>query len=285
MSIKNIISNYYRRKKMTFTVNAREGNSYQTIDGNVITISDTASKISTLETQTEALKHLGVSLDNKTLKINFSETGNPYSDPHGDRTKIGEKITETITVELLLENSPPSTLKIQASLIPFNEDGINFAGQVNFETPKGEKRRIPLTGRGTAALEGRANDAHAGVCTGGACAAFQERTALVLSVAAAAGATHEQIQSIGEKLRSLNDKFHGRGDILSYTIKAAQTSQDELETYIEFMKARYPEGNRSSLPLLESIINTGKPNKSFYQKALTKMSREEREEDRKSSNK
>ncbi|MDJ0734754.1 MAG: hypothetical protein QNJ47_11915 [Nostocaceae cyanobacterium] len=258
---------------MKFSVNAREGNPYYSLEGELISISDTVNKISVSQTQAEALDELGITLDNNTLKIEFLETGNPYLDPEGDRTKIGEKITEKVALELPLDNPPPSTLDIKASLEPFKEQGVNFAGRVNVTTPNGEKRSIPMTGRGTAALEGRANDAHAGFCTGSTCATFQERTALVLGVAAAAGASNEQIQSIGEKLRPLNDKFHGRGDILTYTIKASQTPQDKLESYTEFMKNIYPVDQLP--PLLESIIKTGELHEAYYQKALTKMTPEE----------
>lgn len=264
---------------MTFPVNAREGVPYKTPKGKLVTISDTIKNISVPETQADALCDLGITLEDNILKIEFYETGNPYIDPQGDRTKVGEETTEKITTELQLKQIPPKTLNIKAFLEPFTEQSVNFAGKIYLTTPDGENRRIPMTGRGTAALEGKANDFHAGFCTGGTCATFQERTALVLAVAAAAGATNEQLESIGEKLRSLNDQFHGRGDILTYTIKASQTPQNEIESYTEFMKSLYPEGKRS--PLLENVISTGKPDDAYYQKALKKMTSEEIEEDRK----
>ncbi|KST69439.1 hypothetical protein [Mastigocoleus testarum] len=258
---------------MNFLVHAREGNSYTTTQGKVVTISETFTKISAPQTQREALNYIGIQFIGDRLILNFLETGNPYADAQGDRTKLGEKISDTVFVELALKQNPPQALEIRAYLLPFIEDGVNFAGNVNFKTPWGEKRKIPMTGRGTAALEGRANDAHAGFCTGGACASFQERSALVLAVAAAAGASDEQIDIIGEKLRQLNDKFHGRGDILSYCIECAKTAQNKIPSYKEFMTVLYPKGRRP--PLLESIINTGKPNDAYFAKALTKMTDEE----------
>lgn len=263
---------------MSFRVNAREGVAYKTPKGETVKISDTVKKISDVQKQHEALCDLGISLENSILKIEFHETGKPYIEPLGDRTKIGEETTEIVYVELQLDNLPPQILDIKACLEPFKEDNVNFAGKIDLSTPRGEKRSIPMTGRGTAALEGQANDAHAGFCTGGTCATFQERTALVLAVGAAAGATKEQLKSIGEKLRSLNDRFHGRGDILTYTIKASQTSQGELESYTDFMKALYPEGE--NFPLLESVINTGEPNDAYYKKAEIKMTPEELTEDK-----
>ncbi len=262
---------------MNFIVNAREGNSYTTPQGKVVTISETLTNISDPQTQVAALSYLGVQFVDNHLIINFLETGNPYAEVEGDRTKLGEKITDIAIVELALRQQPPQPLEIKAYLLPFIEDGVNFAGNINFKTPGGEKRKIPMTGRGTAALEGRANDAHAGFCTGGACASFQSRSALVLAIAAAAGASNEQIDIIGEKFAQLNNKFHGRGDILSYCIESAKTPQEKMPSYKEFMTALYP-NNRPVL--LESMINTGKPNHAYFEKVLTKMSDEELAQDK-----
>lgn len=264
---------------MNFIVNAREGNAYTTAQGKVVTISETFTKISEPQTQAEALSFLGVKFVDNRLIINFPETGNPYAEESGDRTKLGEKTTDTAALELTLQQ-PPLPLEIKAYLLPFIENGINFAGNVNFKTPMGEKRKIPMTGRGTAALEGRANDAHAGFCTGGACASFQERSALILAISAAAGASNEQIDMIGEKLKQLNNRFHGRGDILSYSIECAKTAYDKMPSYFDYMIALYPKENRPTL--LESMINTGKPNDAYFQKVLTKMTEEELAEDKKS---
>lgn len=263
---------------MNFIVNAREGNGYNTPQGKLVTISETFSKISQPQTQAEALSFLGVQFVENRLIINFPETGNPYAEADGDRTKLGEKTTETAALELILQQQPSLPLEIKAYLLPFIENGVNFAGNVNFKTPMGEKRKIPMTGRGTAALEGRANDAHAGFCTGGACASFQERSALILAIAAAAGASNEQIDIIGEKLRQLNNRFHGRGDILSYNIECAKTAYDKMPSYFDYMIALYPKDNRPAL--LESMINTGKPNDAYFQKVLTKMTDEELAEDK-----
>lgn len=263
---------------MSFIVNAREGNPYTTPQGKLVTISETFTKISAPQTQAEALSYLGVQFVDNHLIINFLETGNPYAEAQGDRTKLSEKTTDIAIVELALKQQPPQPLEIKAYLLPFIEDGVNFAGNVNFKTPMREKRKIPITGRGTAALEGRANDAHAGFCTGAGCASFQERSALVLAIAAAAGASNEQIDIIGEKLRPLNNKFHGRGDILSYCIECAKTAQDKMPSYKEFMTSLYPKDNRPAL--LESMINTGKPNDAYFQKVLTKMTEEELAADR-----
>lgn len=257
---------------MNFIVNAREGNPFNTPQGKVVTISETFSKISVPETQTEALNSLGIRIINSSLIINFLETGNPYVEAQGDRTKLGETTTDIAIVELDLQQKPPQNLDITAYLFPFIEDGVNFAGNVTCKTPSGEKCKIPVTGRGTAALEGRANDAHAGFCTGGGCASFQARTALVLAAATASGASKQQIDTIGKELRPLNDKFHGRGDILSYCIECAKTPQDKMPSYKEFMIALYPT-NRPAL--LESIINLGEPNDAYFQKVLTKMTEEE----------
>ncbi len=263
---------------MNFIVNAREGNSYPTPQGKVVTISETFTKISEPQTQGEAFSFLGVQFIGNNLIINFPETGNPYAEADGDRTKLGEKTTDTATLELTLQQLL-LPLEIKAYLLPFIANGVNFAGNVNFKTPRGEKRKIPMTGRGTAALEGRANDAHAGFCTGGACASFQERSALVLAIAAAAGASHEQIDMIGEKLKQLNNRFHGRGDILSYSIECAKTPQEKMPSYLDYMIALYPKDKRPAL--LESIINTGEPNNAYFEKALTKMTDEELAEDKK----
>lgn len=263
---------------MNSLVNAREGNAYTTPQGKLVTLSETFTKISAPDTQAEALSYLGIKFVKNHLIMNFLETGNPYSEPQGDRTKLDEETTDMAILELALQQNPPQPLEIKAYLLPFIEEGVNFAGNVNFKTPMGEKRKIPMTGRGTAALEGRANDAHAGFCTGGACASFQERSALALAIAAAAGASSEQIDIIGEKLTQLNNKFHGRGDILSYCIECAKTAQNKMPSYKDFMIALYPKDSRPTL--LESIINTGKPNDAYFQKVLTKMTEEELATDR-----
>ncbi len=285
---------------------ARVGNSYQTVDGKEVKVSDTMNKIANPQTQDEGLKELGVTIKEihhksffiqiiyffcfsshfrdrynhkkYQLKIEFSETGNAYAEPKGDRTKISDTSTEKVSIEFFLDNTPPSPLKIKTSAQPFIEDGVNFFGYVSLETPPGEIRRIPMTGRGTVALEGKEEgDFHAGIVTGGACACFQERIAMVVAVAAAAGASNQQIETIGNQLHKLNDSYHGRADILDYTIKAATTPQDKMHSYTKFMEERYPEGKRSGL--LQSVIETKEPNQTFYEKANTKMSPEELAED------
>ena len=259
---------------MNFPVKAREGKAYKTPDGQTVTVSDTMKKISNPNTQSEALSHLGVTIKNHQLKIEFSETGNPYAEPDGDRTKVSDTSTQTVTVELILDTPPPSTLKLQTEVSPFTQDSVNFFSSVTLETPDGEVRSLPMTGRGTVALEGKeSGDIHAGIVTGGACACFQQRAALVLAVAAAAGANSGQVNEIGEKLHTLNDNFHGRGEILDYTVEAAKTSQDNMPSYTKFMADRYPESKRSTL--LKSVIETGKPSTAFYDKVLTKMTAEE----------
>ena len=237
---------------MNFIVNAREGNSYPTPQGKVVTISETFTKISKPQTQGEAFSFLGVQFIGNNLIINFPETGNPYAEADGDRTKLGEKTTDTATLELTLQQLL-LPLEIKAYLLPFIESGINFAGNVNFKTPRG--------------------------CTGGVFASFQDRSAVVLAIAAAAGASHEQIDMIGEKLKQLNNRFHGRGDILSYSIECAKTPQEKMPSYLDYMIALYPKDKRPAL--LESIINTGEPNNAYFEKALTKMTDEELAEDKK----
>lgn len=259
---------------MNFPVIAREGKPYQTPDGRTVSVSDTMKKISNSNTQSEALSDLGITMTNHQLELKFSETGNAYSESDGDRTKVSDTSTQTIVVELALDTPPPSTLKIQALFSPFVQDGVNFFGLVELQTPSEEIRHIPVTGRGTAALEGKeSGDVHAGIVTGGACACFQQRAALVLAVAAAAGAKNEQLDEIGEKLREINDSYHGRREILDYTVKAAKTSQKNMPSYTKFMADYYPEDERSAL--LESVIKTGKPTPAFYEKVLTKMTPEE----------
>ncbi|ABG49565.1 hypothetical protein Tery_0050 [Trichodesmium erythraeum IMS101] len=78
-------------------------------------------KISNPNTQSEALSHLGVTIKNHQLKIEFSETGNPYAEPDGDRTKVSDTSTQTVTVELILDTPPPSTLKLQTEVSPFTQ--------------------------------------------------------------------------------------------------------------------------------------------------------------------
>ncbi|MDY6784352.1 MAG: hypothetical protein SW833_17690 [Cyanobacteriota bacterium] len=263
---------------MSFPVNARPGSPYKSRDGKTVSIIDTVRKISDPQTQAEALNELGIEFSDSILTIEFIETGKPYTKPKEDRTKIGEETTEVITVKLPLQTPPPKPLDIKASLSPFIEDGVNFAGKVCFQTITGEKRCIPMIGRGTAALEGRENDAHAGFCVGGTCASFQERVALILAVAAAVGVSNDKLQLMGQKLQPINNRFHGREEILLYSVEASQTPYNELGSYTEFMRTRYPEGNYPLL--LESMVSTQKPNKAFYQKALTKMTPEELENDR-----
>ena len=232
---------------MSFIINAREGNPYDTRDGIKVKISDTMEKISHPQTQEEALRELGITIENHQLIIEFCETGNPYIDPGGDRTKLAPPSTQIVKLNLNLESTPPSILEIKTSAVPFLKDGVNFFGYVMIKTPKGETRNIPITGRGTIALEGKeSGDIHAGIVTGGACASFQARAAIVLAVAAAAGASKEQIDTIGKELRKLNNCYHGRGDILSYTIEAAQTPEDLMQSYTQFMAKLYPPEKRST---------------------------------------
>lgn len=259
---------------MNLIINAREGNPYETPEGIKVKISDTMRKITHHQTQDEALRELGIKIENHQLIIEFSETGNAYVDPGGNRTKIAPPSTQIVKVNLHLKFTPPSILQIKTSAVPFVNDGVNFFGYVMIETPEGEIRNIPITGRGTVALEGKeSGDIHAGIVTGGACASFQARVAIVLAVVAAAGTSKEQIDTIGKELRKLNSRYHGRGDILTYTIEAAKTSEDSMQSYTQFMAKLYPAWERSNL--LQSIIETGEPNKIFYEKVKHKMTPEE----------
>ena len=256
---------------MDYPIRAREGNVYITPENKEVKISNTIAKLSSHQTQTEALEDIGINLSNKTLIIKFMEIGNPYAEPLGDRTKISDKLTTTFEIKLTLDNPAPQPLIIESSLEPLIQDAINFFTYISFKTPSQETRIIPITGRGTAALEGRDNDFHAGYCTGGSCASFHARAVLVLAVAGAAGASNEQIDSIGKKLRDINDKYHGRGDILNYAVECTKNSQ--MPSYLEYMKEHYPEEKRS--PLFKSILETGKPNEAYFQKVSEKMTPEE----------
>ncbi len=172
-----------KKNTMNFPVRAREGKPYQTQDARTVSVSDTMRKISDQKTQNEALNDLGVTITGNHLKVKFSETGNAYAEPDGDRTKVSDTSTQTVAFELVLDTPPPSTLKIKALPSQFTQDGVNFFGSVELKTPSGEIRSIAVTGRGTVALEGKeSGDFHAGIVTGSACACFQERTALVLAV-------------------------------------------------------------------------------------------------------
>ena len=106
---------------------------------------------------------------------------------------------------------------------------------------------------------------------------FGVTAAAPVAVAGAAGASNEQIDSIGKKLRDINDKYHGRGDILNYAVECTKNSQ--MPSYLEYMKEHYPEEKRS--PLFKSILETGKPNEAYFQKVSEKMTPEELAENQK----
>ncbi|MDE5086298.1 MAG: hypothetical protein O4805_03705, partial [Trichodesmium sp. St16_bin2-tuft] len=143
---------------MDYPIRAREGNVYITPKNKEVKISNTIAKLSSHQTQKEALEDIGINLTNKTLIIKFMEIGNPYAEPLGDRTKISDKLTTTFEIELTLDNPAPQPLIIESSLEPLIQDAINFFTYISFKTPSQETRIIPITGRGTAALEGRDND-------------------------------------------------------------------------------------------------------------------------------
>ena len=122
--------------------------------------------------QAEGLNALGFTLsqDKTSVNIRFKERGKAYADPGGDRTKTEQDVSERFfETSFALPQRAILPLNVCVSLGGWNQDGINFLGKV--EAIGGYI--LPLTGRGTAALEGRSGDAHAGFCTGGACAAFQ----------------------------------------------------------------------------------------------------------------
>lgn len=124
------------------------------------------------EYQAEGLSALGFTLSpsHPSVSIRFKERGKAYADPSGDRTKTEEEFSERyFETSLALPEKVDLPLSVRICLGGWNQDGVNFLGRV--ETRGGHV--LPLTGRGTAALEGRSGDAHAGFCTGGACAAFQ----------------------------------------------------------------------------------------------------------------
>jgi hypothetical protein len=173
---------------MDYPIRAREGNVYITPENKEVKISNTIAKLSSPQTQKEALEDIGINLTNKTLIIKFMEIGNPYAEPLGDRTKISDKLTTTFEIELSLDNPAPQPL-----------------------------------------------------------------------------------DSIGKKLRDINDKYHGRGDILNYAVECTKNSQ--MPSYLEYMKEHYPEEKRS--PLFKSILETGKPNEAYFQKVSEKMTPEE----------
>lgn len=137
---------------------------------------------------------------------------------------------------------------------------------------------LPLTGRGTAALEGKRNDAHAGFATGGACAAFQNRCCFILAVAASAGAGMNALHMIGQEFLKIDEKFHGRSDCLRYAIYCSQTPLRDRISYANYLQQLYPK-NRWS-PILSSIVENNSLPQCYYNAVLQKLSPSEFEEDR-----
>lgn len=124
------------------------------------------------EHQEIGLSALGfvLSPDGGSVTIRFKERGKAYADPGGDRTKTEEEpTTRFFEISFVLPAKVKLPLPVVISLGGWYQDGVNFLGNVDVAG----SYVLPLTGRGTAALEGRTGDAHAGFCTGGACAAFQ----------------------------------------------------------------------------------------------------------------
>ena len=124
-------------------------------------------------------------------------------DPFGDRNLLElQKSTQRFTLNFSLALEPLYPLSVAVAFEPFFEDCVNFFGNVTVNTPNGEKRILPLTGRGTVALEGRKNDAHASFTTGGASASFQNRCCFILAVAATSGAGMTALHQIGRVLKN-----------------------------------------------------------------------------------
>lgn len=270
--------------ELPFTINAREGDPFMAPNGDTVTIASLlqlSSMVDTQEKQNLAFEMIGLKLCDDLVDITFSETGKPYSDPTNDRTKIqAETESENVYCQFTLEQKPPMFVDINYSITPKVEAGVNFFGSVSVAIPGSKQCRvIPLTGRGTIALEGRLNDAHAGFCTGGACASFQVRCAVLLATVAGLGATYGQICQLGRELLKLNDKFHGRDDILYYTCYCAshEGSKQPL-TYLSWMKQRY--SNKPEMPVqTKSMLEKWGPHPGYYDKVHQKMSREELEQD------
>ena len=264
---------------MQIQILPREPNAFETVLGETTEIKAVGHKLNNPSSQHLALRDLGVRLTDTNLSISFKETGFAYLDPFGDRNLLeSQKSTQSFTLNFSLALEPLYPLSVAVDFEPFFEDCVNFFGNVTVKTPNGEKRMLPLTGRGTVALEGRKNDAHAGFATGGACASFQNRCCFILAVAAASGAGMAALHQIGQEFWKIDERYHGRSDCLKYAIFCSQTPLRDRISYANFLEQLYPRSRWS--PVLTSINDENCLPQCYYNAVLQKLSPSELEEDR-----
>ena len=264
---------------MQIQVTPREPNTFETVLGETVGIKSVGSRLNNPSSQHLALRDLGVRITDTTLSISFKESGFSYLDPFGDRNLLeSQKSTQSFTLNFSLPLEPLYPLSVAVSFDPFCEDCVNYLGNVTVNTPNGEKRMLPLTGRGTAALDGKKNDAHAGFATGGAGASFQNRCCFILAIAASAGAGMNALHQIGQEFLKIDEKFHGRSDCLRYAIYCSQTPLRDRISYTNYLQQLYPK-NRWS-PVLSSVVENSCLPQCYYNAVLQKLSPSEFEEDR-----
>ena len=265
---------------MPIQVTPREANGFENLFGDSIGIKNVGNRLSDPANQHLALRDLGIRISGTIFTISFKESGFAYADPSHDRKALEpHKTSKNFTVNVSLQLEPLYPLSIVVAFEPFVEECVNFFGYVTVNTPSREKRFIPLTGRGTAALEGRLNDAHAGFVTGGACASFQNRCAFILAVAAAAGVGTAGLSQIGQEMFKINECYHGRDEILDYTLYCSQTQFRDRISYTEFMMQSYPNSSDRS-PVLSHVAEKNCLPQIYYNSVLLKLSPSEFQEDR-----
>ena len=215
--------------------------------------------------------------------VNFIEAGNPYANQLGDRTEVVKGVKSSISLQVPLPE--PSAAKnvdykpMQVSLKPLLDDHVNYTGMLKGETPSGEKREVPLVGRGTIGLEGKeSGDCHSGLATGPNCSTFQNRAAVVLMTAATVGLNEDSIRQVYYMLKGLDDCYHGRGLSLDYVFYCVRTSSKNRKSYLEFVKEKVTDEYMRNCTVT-SLLSTGKVGEKTLLKVLGKLSPEEQQED------
>lgn len=264
---------------MKYPIKAKEGLPIPTTSDGAIPLHGIKDilDLATKEDQITLFDKLGITFLSDGTTVTFKERGQAYEIPEEDRNVIEINESELsfhIVFGVVIDRNK-FPLKMSMNLDhctgqPF----VNFLGEICFHNHENRKIIVPLTGRGTVALEGKINDAHAGLCTSGTCSSFQDRVAILSCILASMPMTRDDIEIFRTHLLKICSRFLGTEDILSYTIDRAFDLTNE--SYFDYMQSLYADKNEEEVPvMLNHFTDFGEPHPLYFYELTSHLTSEE----------
>lgn len=260
---------------MKYPIKSKEGFPIVTTDDAAIPLHGIKDILpsSTAEEQILLCNKLGITFKNDCVTVVFNERGRAYEMPDEDRNAIEENESEQ-SFNLIfgtLVDFDRFPLKISINLEECTcQPFVNFLGEIRFHNYQNREVAVPLTGRGTVALEGKINDAHAGLCTSGTCASFQARVAIIASILASFEITRDDIEIFRTHLLKICSRYLGTEEMLSYTIEKAFGLTND--SYFDYINSLYVNKDEEEVPvMLSHFIDFGEPHPLYFYELTSQL--------------